>query len=104
MTITRGKLESLKSAAKAATIGRCYPMEYKADSITDLAREVGRMFVQGRLVMHWIWTSDHKAGVAPIMTGNNRSSRANAEFISAANPVVVLELIAEIERLSGNKL
>ena len=91
--MTDEQLDHLEAIAKAATPGPWIDIE-----------EDDKNFGWG---IHYTTTQDRldklRAGIARIETDFNppveKEQKANAAYIAAANPAVVLELIAEIRKL-----
>ena len=91
------ELDTLEAAAKAATKGPWIDIE---EDDENFGWGIHYTTTQNRL-------DNSKAGIAKIETDFNppveKEQKANAAFIAAANPAVVLELIAELRQARAER-
>ncbi len=88
--------DEMRALAEAATPGEWSARSYTEETMEDVYKEMASCLSKGGLELHWLWASE-AGDLTPCITGNGSTSKANAEFIAAANPQAVRAWLDELD-------
>jgi hypothetical protein len=101
--MTPTDIEKLKELASKATPGPWDVWSEPCESVQDAERELCEQAQKSEPFAYAVYLLN-AGGKCPATTGCGPTSKANADYLAAANPAVVLSLIAALEAAQADHL